>query len=123
MRLKITDSDRKRFWAKVRHACCVAANGADHAHDPDSCLLWQGATQSSGYGCFWLCGSSRLAHRVSLVLSGVPLAKSLFSLHNDGCPKICVHPKHLRPGDQKENMNQHYLAQARAIAVDLELEP
>lgn len=81
------------FWSKV--------------DKQDSCWLWTGRRQSSGYGIFhvkvlnkW---TSKTAHRISYELSvgKVPEGKELDHI----CfTRLCVRPSHLRPVTRKQNM-------------------
>ena len=78
-----------RFWEKVEKS--------------DTCWLWCGATNKSGYGDFHLGGGSAhvLAHRYSWELHNG--STNLFVLHDCDNPP-CVRPDHLFLGTNKDNM-------------------
>lgn len=89
----------ERFWEKV-----------DQTLDAEACWLWVGSTTSAGYGQFslptGLSGRDRTrfvyAHRFAYELVFGPFEGYL--LHKCDTPR-CVNPWHLRPGTQKENMD------------------
>ena len=84
----------ERFWAKVNKTA--------------TCWLWEGATLNSGHGQF---NSGRmegrnvlvLVHRYSYALSFGPIPAGVFLDHKCHV-KNCVHPDHLRPATNKQNM-------------------
>lgn len=85
----------ERFWSKVTRGV-----------SPDDCWLWTG-TLSKGYGRLSKGRVSEgylTASRVSWEISeGRPVPDGLFVLHSCDNPR-CVNPKHLRIGDQIDNM-------------------
>lgn len=67
-----------------------------------SCIEWQGAISSTGYGGYWLDGRQRLAHRVAWELAKGPIPAGLQIDHLCRNPR-CVNPKHLEPVTPREN--------------------
>lgn len=61
----------------------------------DTCWNWTGATNSAGYGVFWLHGKNAYAHRVSFVLRGITIPQNHDVDHKCRNRK-CVNPEHLR---------------------------
>lgn len=66
------------------------------------CLEWNGSLNNSGYGNFWLEGTSDKAHRVSWTLTNGEIPEGLFVLHKCDNPK-CVNTDHLFLGTAKDN--------------------
>lgn len=81
----------ERFW-----------NKADRSGGPDSCWLWHGATNVSGYGAFVPEHKAVLAHRFALGLSGTDFGPGDCVLHRCDTP-LCVNPAHLWVGDRAAN--------------------
>lgn len=97
-----------RFWAKVQKT--------------DGCWLWIPKPDVSGYGRFRLNGKILYAHRVALVLAGVPLPEGLYGCH--GCNnKICVRvgDGHLRADTQSENIREWHQTRWKPPSPLLEL--
>lgn len=81
----------KRFWAKVKKT--------------PSCWLWIGAKDSGGYGICTIGGRNYSTHKLSWEWknnTSVPSGQVL--LHSCDTPS-CVNPAHLRPGSQKNNVD------------------
>lgn len=92
--MRITESDIKRFWAKVE------------IKDPLSCWEWQAARlQSGGYGAFRLYGETKRAHRVAYFLSKGDLDPTLELLHKCNNP-ACCNPHHLVQDTHSANLVQ-----------------
>jgi hypothetical protein len=85
--------DLQRFWEKVS----TISNG------PDGCWEWKACRAKNGYGHFRLRGSPRPAHRVAWELANGPIPEDMMVLHECDNPPCC-NPKHLRLGDNKDNM-------------------
>ena len=94
----LTPAEEVRFWAKIDKTA--------------GCWLWIGATQSQGYGCFGVAGTSQLAHRISYTLAYGAIPESLVIDHL--ClVKRCVRPDHLEAVTVKVN-NQRALDNGQA---------
>lgn len=71
--------------------------------DEDSCWLWKGSVDGKGYGRFWVGTGHVAAHRVVYEYFEGEIPKGLNLLHSCDTP-LCVNPKHMTPGTQKENL-------------------
>ena len=83
----------ERFWAKVNKT--------------ESCWLWQGSTNSDGYGRFNPAGRLVGAHRWSWSQINGPIPDGMCILHSCDTP-ACVNPSHLRLGTQADNIIDMY---------------
>jgi len=90
-------STEERFWPKVLKS--------------DSCWEWQASLTDKGYGQFFDKGVRILAHRYSYKLRFGKIPEGLFLCHTCDNPK-CVNPDHLKPGTQKDNI-QDMIAKGR----------
>lgn len=81
------------FWNKVKKT--------------DTCWLWTGALDSSGYGNVQIKNKMLKAHRVSYGIDKIPKGLQLDHLCR---VRHCVRPEHLEPVTQAENLKRgvHY---------------
>ncbi len=71
--------------------------------EPNSgCWLWEGATNTHGYGQIWRDRRLQLAHRVSYELHCGPISDGKDLDHLCRIP-LCVNPSHLEPVSHAEN--------------------
>lgn len=95
----MTDSDAKRFWAKVDKT--------------DTCWLWTATKIPAGYGHFHLNGRMQKAHRVAYQMETGPVDQELdvdHRCHN----KACVRPSHLRAATHAQNLQNRRGATSRS---------
>lgn len=81
-----------RFWNKV-----------DIRDNKEECWNWLACVYPTGYGSFYVCGKSVLAHRFSYQLSKGDVQDKLQVQHicNN---KMCCNPNHLELGNQSKNV-------------------
>ena len=76
------------------------------ARKPNECLLFDGATNSNGYGCMRTGDKTVLVHRYALTLFTGPCPEGMEACHataNICGNRHCFSPAHLRWGTRKEN--------------------
>ncbi len=69
---------------------------------PTPCIVWMGALNAKGYGCFGLDGDTKLAHRVAYEFENGPIPDGLTIDHLCRV-KRCVNPAHLEAVTGREN--------------------
>lgn len=73
-----------------------------------NCWTWVGPKDAKGYGLFWLKGSSKRAHRVSIEMHLGVSAVGTTILHSCDNPS-CVNPDHLSIGTQADNVRDMHI--------------
>ena len=90
----INKNIKEKFWNNVKKT--------------DSCWNWIGANKQYRYGRISINKKSYTTHRISWILHYGKIPKGLFVLHK--CDNhLCVNPKHLFVGTQKDNMQDKIL--------------
>jgi hypothetical protein len=69
---------------------------------PSDCIVWTGALNSRGYGCFAIQGKSHLAHRVAYEDAHGPIPDGM-TIDHLCSQKRCVNPDHLEVVTRGEN--------------------
>lgn len=96
-------TDEERFWSKVNIT--------------DSCWLWTGAPNGSGYGTFKAAGANPImAHRYSYELAGNKLTPGMTIDHLCRV-RLCVRPDHLEEVTYDENLRRAREANSDADVV------
>lgn len=80
-------SDEDRFWARVEKS--------------ESCWLWMGGKNRTGYGMLRINNKTWLSHRYSWVIHYGQIPDNMSILHKCDNPS-CVRPSHLFIGNQWE---------------------
>src|SRR5437899_2411616 len=71
------------------------------------CWIWQGATNSMGYGRLHWSGTTVLAHRAAWFVANGPIPDHMCVCHRCDTP-LCVRPSHLFLGTHSDNMKDSY---------------
>lgn len=79
-----------------------------------TCILWHGATNSTGYGCFAVDGKSQLAHRVAWEAQRGPIPEGMTIDHLCRV-RACVNVDHMEVVTAAENMRR-----ARRLEIGME---
>lgn len=74
-----------------------------HVKKTETCWLWRGKPNNSGYGSAYFDGRREGAHRISYRMTYGAFDRRLFVLHSCDTP-LCVRPDHLFLGTQTDNM-------------------
>lgn len=75
----------------------------DWSADPAECWFWLGATNSSGYGSFWLRGRVVTAHRLGWQLQNGAAVPAGMQLDHTCRSRGCANPSHLEVVTNAEN--------------------
>ena len=78
-----------KFWARVQKS------------GPNDCWLWQGCTDTHGYGMVRLAYRAHRSHRIAYLLTHGDFWGIL--LHSCDTP-LCCNPSHLTPGTHADNV-------------------
>jgi transposase-like protein len=105
MKTPFTDSDRARFWAKVRHAAGPA------------CWVWTGAMNPKGYGRFSLGGRMTTAQRASWFLNKSLEMPDGYTVDHLCRNRACVRPDHLEAVPHRINLLRGRTVTARAASA------
>jgi HNH endonuclease len=92
----------RRFWSKVSRG------------GPDECWLWHGGTFTDGYGVFNYHSKNYLAHRVAYAIANGSTPDGLLVCHSCDT-KLCVNPRHLFVGRQRDNVQDMELKGRRGL--------
>lgn len=88
----------ERFWSKVnKNSGYIAPNMTTE------CWEWQGYRDPNGYGRIRIKRETKLAHRISYILTNGPIDEEVCVRHNCDHPP-CVNPAHLVGGTQIDNI-------------------
>lgn len=89
-----SEEDLENFWKFVRKT--------------DSCWLWTGRKNKSGYGYLQTNGVQYPAHRLSFQIHHGEILKGMCICHKCDVP-VCVNPDHLWMGTHAENAHDRHL--------------
>lgn len=93
----------EEFWSRVTIP-----------QDKEQCWLWNGYTNSKGYGWFHVNGVRWFVHRLSWKWHNGQIYRKLLVLHSCDIP-LCVNPNHLRQGTFQDNAEDAGSRGRRAI--------
>jgi len=109
MHPQYTPTFTARFWAKVNQNGPVPS----HRSELGPCWIWTAGTKAGGYGIENPDSGTRLAHRISYILTYGTVPDGICVLHACDNPP-CVRPSHLFVGTHKDNA-QDCRSKGRAV--------
>jgi hypothetical protein len=89
--VNLSEKQVQRFWRKVTPG------------GPNDCWNWNAYINKWGYGCLFMDGKPRLAHRIAYFITNGPFLNALKVCHSCDNPKCC-NPAHLWVGTDADNV-------------------
>lgn len=87
----------------TKHNLSLKERFFKYVNKTDSCWIWTGSPNSTGYGNLDIDGKKVKAHRVSWILHKGEIPEGMYICHTCDTP-LCVNPEHLFLGTAKSNM-------------------
>lgn len=85
------------------HGLSVQERFMKYVEKTESCWIWVGYTNDTGYGALNVEGSPKLSHRLSWTFFKGEIPEGAYVCHKCDTPN-CVNPDHLFLGTQQDNM-------------------
>lgn len=109
-KIGISEKEERRIHRKfsrlnrrsLSHGKGLAARLEIYAHKTESCWIWTGPRNRSGYGVTGVRGIPSLAHRLLWEMLNGEIPPGMFICHRCDIPS-CINPKHLFLGTPKDN--------------------